>query len=377
MGAKHRLVVRTHDGEYLAELDRWTSLQYGRFINNPGWWMMVLPGDTDPLFPDVDRIIEFYRKPVGGEERLEMVGFTRYWDWFESGPENELLRIGGEDAIGLLDRRIIAFAAASSQSSKTEPADDILKAIVRENMGVDAPLTEANRPRAFPPDHFEVTNNFGAAPEVARSFAWRNVLDVLVEVAEASGTHGTPLYFDVNSTGPGTFAFNTYVNLIGADRTARTGDKPVVFSRENGNIRNPFLRIDHREEHNYIWGGGQGQESSRVIDPEKDLLRIGRSIWGKREAFQDAREESTVQGVADKAFERLQKDRPRRIFRGELLDTPQTAYGIDWAYGDKITVRYKNEEFEGVVNNINFTVDQNGKETVRSRTEIDVPFSGN
>jgi hypothetical protein len=377
MGAKHRIIVRTHDGKYLTELNRWSSLQYGRFVNNQGWWMVVLPGDTDTLLPDVDRILEFYRKPEGGEERLEMVGFTRYWDWFESSPENEHLRMGGEDPIGLLDRRIIAHAAGSDESSKTEPADDMLKAIVRENMGVDAQLTEAGRPRAFPPDHFEVTGNFGAGPEVARSFAWRNVLDVLVEICEASGTHGTPLYFDVDSTGPGTFAFNTYVNSIGADRTARTGSRPVVFSRENNNIRSPFLRIDHRDEHNYVWGGGQGQESDRVIDPEKDLLRIGRSIWAKREVFQDAREESTVQGVADKAFERLQNDRPRRIFRGDILDTPQSAYGIDWAYGDKVTVRYKNEEFEGIINNINFTVDENGKETLRSRTEIDEPFSGN
>jgi hypothetical protein len=79
MGAKHRIVVRTHDGKYLTELNRWSSLQYGRFVNSQGWWMVVLPGDIDPLLPDVDRILEFYRKPEGGEDRLEMVGFTRYW----------------------------------------------------------------------------------------------------------------------------------------------------------------------------------------------------------------------------------------------------------------------------------------------------------
>ena len=374
MGAKHRIVIRTHDGEYLTELNTWASLQYGRFQNSAGWWMIILPGNTDPLLPDVDRIIEFYRKPVGGEERLEMVGFMRYWDWFEVGPNDERLRIGGEDSIGLLDRRIIAHAAGSDESSKTAPADDILKAIVRENMGVNAQLTEAGRPRAFPPDHFEVTDDFGAAPEILRSFAWRNVLDVLVEISESSGNLGTPLFFDVISTGAGTFAFNTYINLIGADRTARTGDRPVIFSKENGNIRVPFLREDYRELHNYIWGGGQGQGTARLIDPEKDLPSIGRSIWGKREAFQDAREEDTLQGVANRAYERLRKDRARLIFRGELLDTPQAAYGIDWFYGDKITVRYKDRELDGIVSSIGFSIDQNGKETLSSITEINAPI---
>lgn len=374
MGAKHRIIVRTHDGEYLTELNSWVSLQYGRFLNNAGWWMIILPGDTDPLLPDVDRIFEFYRKPVGGEERLEMVAFARYWDWFEVSPGNDQLRMGGEDSIGLLDRRVIAFVSGSSQSTKTAPADDILKAIVRENMGSLAPLTEANRPRAFPPDHFEVTGDFGAAPEVLRSFAWRNVLDVLVEIAESSRDLGTPLYFDVISTGPGTFAFNTYINLVGADRTAKTGDRPVIFSRENGNIIRPFLREDYRDLHNYIWGGGQRQGSDRTIDPEKNLLSIGRSIWGKREAFQDAREESTTQGVANRAFERLQKDRGRLIFRAELLDTHQSTYGIDWAYGDEITVRYKDKELDGVVSSINFSINEDGKEILRSNTEINVPI---
>ncbi len=374
MGAKHRLVIRTSDGEYLGELTEWVSLQYGRFQNSPGWWMIILPGHTDPTLPDVDRIIEFYRKPVGGIERLEMVGFTRYWDWFEDSPNNELLRIGGEDPIGLLDRRIVAFRSTTDQSTKTAPSDDMIKAIVRENMGPLAPVTEAGRPRAFPPDHFEVQGDVSDGPEILRSFAWRNVLSTLVEIAQASGNHGTPLFFDVEHTGAGTFAFRTYVNLVGADRTARTGDSPVIFSKENGNIRSPFLREDYREEHNYIWGGGQGQGTARTIDPEKNVLRIGRSIWNKREAFQDAREESTIQGVADRAFDRLQKDRARLVFRGDLLDTPQSTYGIDWAYGDKITVRYKGQELDGIVHSIGFSIDQQGKETLTSITEIDVPI---
>ncbi len=372
MGSNHRLILRTHDGEYLAEIEDYESFQYGRFINNVGWWMIVLPGDTPNDLVDVDRLVEFWRKPEGGDEQLQMVGFTRYWDWFETGPNDERLRIGGTDQMGLLDRRVIAYVSESSQSSKTDQADDLIKAIVRENMGANAALTEANRPRAFPPANFEVMNDIADAPSVTRSFAWRNVLDVLQEIAETSGNLGTPLYFTVDYTGPAKFVFRTFVNVLGIDRTVSAGLAPIIFSKEAGNIRSPFMREDWRQEHNYVWGGGQGQAAARTIDPEKDLQRIARSIWAKTEIFQDAREESTTQGVANKAFERLQNERPRLIFRGELLDTPQSKYGVDWKFGDKVTVRFRFQELAGIVDNVSVSVDSSGKEILTSSLEIDI-----
>jgi hypothetical protein len=372
MGAEHRLIVRTHDGEYLTEIETWESFQYGKFINNVGWWMVVLPGDTPNDLADVDRIVEFWRKPEGGDEQHQMDGFNRYWDWFETGPNDERFRMGGEDQMGLLDRRIIAHKSTTDEASKTDEADDMQKAIVRENMGPLAPVTEANRPREFPPAHFEVMGDIADAPEITRSFAWRNVLDVLQEISETSGNLGTPLYFSIDHVGPAEFAFRTYTNVLGIDRTVSGGIAPIIFSKEAGNIRNPFMREDWREEHNYVWGAGQGQGTARTVDPEKDLQRIARSIWAKREIFQDAREESTVQGVANKAFERLQNERPRLTFRAELLDTPQSRYGIDWGFGDKVTIRFRQREFEGIVDNVSVSVDSSGKETLTSSLEIDL-----
>ncbi len=372
MGAEHRLIVRTHDGEYLTEIEDYESFQYGRFINNVGWWMIILPGTTPNDFADVDRLVEFWRKPEGGDEQLQMVGFTRYWDWFETGPDDERFRIGGEDQMGLLDRRVIAFRSTTSQASKTDEADDLIKAIVRENMGSLAPLTEANRPREFPPANFEVMGDEALAPSVTRSFAWRNVLDVLQEIAESSGFLGTPLYFSIDHAGPAEFVFRTYINVLGVDRTVKAGLAPIIFSKEAGNIRDPFMREDWRDEWNYVWGGGQGQGTARTIDPEKDLQRIGRSIWAKREVFADAREEATIQGVANKARDRLNRERPRIVFRAELLDAPQSRYGIDWKFGDKVTVRYRQREFDALVDNVSVSVNSSGKERLTSRLDIDL-----
>ena len=332
--------------------------------------MAVLDPDFDTAFLDVDNLIEFWRQPEGGEDRLEMVGFIRYWDYFETAPKSERLRIGGPDQVDLLDRRVIAYRSTTSQSTKTDFSDDMIKEIVRENLGASAALTEAGRPRAFDPDHFTVAGDTSQGQSMTRSFAWRNVLNVIQEIAETSRDLGTPLFFDMVPSVGASFEFRTYVNVRGIDRTP-SNIPSVVFSREYGNLTNPFLREDWRQEHNYVWGGGQGQGAARVIDPEKDTDRIFRSIWAKTEIFQDAREESTILGVASKAFERLENSQPRLIFRGELLDTPRSRYGIDWDFGDKITVRYRGNEFYGDIRSVTVGINADGLETVSASLEID------
>ena len=370
MPTSHRFILTTDRGQHLAELTHIESVQYSRFVKNSGWFMLVMDPDFDESFLNVDNLIEFWRQPEGGEDRLEMVGFSRYWDWFEVSPKEERLRLGGPDQMDLLNRRVVAYKSTTSQSSKTDFADDMIKEIVRENLGADAAVTEAGRPRAFDPNHFTVAGNTSQAPSLTRSFAWRNVMDVIQEITETSRDLGTPLFFDIIPSAGATFEFRTYINIRGIDRTA-SGVPSVVFSRERGNLTNPFLREDWRDEWNYVWGGGQGQGTARIIDPEKDLDRVFQSIWGKREIFADAREEPTILGVASKAFERLQKEQPRFIFRGELLDTPRARYGIDWDFGDKVTVRYRNREFYGDIRSVGVTIDSAGLETVRASLEID------
>ncbi len=371
MPANHRFILTTSDGQHITEINAIESVQYSRFVNNPGWFMLILDPSFDPTFIDVDNLIEFWRQPEGAEDRLEMVGFLRYWDWFETAPKAERLRLGGPDQMDLLDRRVVAYRSTTSQSTKTDEADDMIKEIVRENLGADAALTEANRPRAFDPDHFTVAGNTSLAPSVTRSFAWRNVLDVLQEIADVSRFSGTPLFFDLIPSTGATFEFRTYIDIRGIDRTL-AGVASIVFSREYGNLSNPFLREDWREEWNYIWGGGQGQGTARTIDPEKDLNRIFRSVWGKREVFQDAREESTIQGVANRARERLEESRPVMTFRGDLLDTARARYGIDWDFGDRVLARYRGREFEGDIKSVSVSIDSDGLETVRAQIEVDV-----
>jgi hypothetical protein len=112
----------------------------------------------------------------------------------------------------------------------------------------------------------------------------------------------------------------------------------------------------------------------RIIDPEDDVWRMHKSIWNRRECFQDAREESTTQGVANKAFERMQKERPVVRFDALLLDVANTRFGKDWDYGDNITARYKGREFSGMVDGYIISMDELGNEEFIARMEIAYGF---
>ncbi len=367
----HRYRLRTSDGESLRDIEGLVRVEFQRIENDVGWFDLTLPGDYPEDLLDVDRIIEFWREPEGGENQLFMTGFLRKWEWFEDQAGTELLRISGPDQIELLDRCPIAYVAGSPESTKTEATDDMLKAIVREGKGALAGLNPEGRFRGYPLTNFTVMDNQTLGPVITRSFHWRDMLPVLQEIAETSRDRGTPLFFDcIPGNDPATFEFQTFTEQLGEDHTLTTGSPPVVFSKAAGNLVQPSLQEDWTEEWNYVWGGGQGEGAARLIDTENDLLRILRSIWNRREVFQDAREEDTALGVASKAFERMEASRPRLNFRGTLLDTPANRFGIDWGFGDRVTAQYKGQNFDGTVRFVRLRVDHNGVETLQAKLEV-------
>lgn len=379
MTARHRLLLRTHDGQSLTVLPNVISWEFVRTANDVGWFSITLDADFDRRFLGIDNIVEFWRQPAGASETLLGIGFIRYWEWNTDDQGKSSLRIGGPDPIELLERRIIQNFAETAYSEKgPDYCDDIIKQIVREQY-----VTTTNRhgdlyysrSSAMDPAHFSV------APDLSGGYAngkiqggWRIILPLLQQLAETSWNQGTRIYFDFDYTGPAVLLFQTWADIRGIDRTIGSDIAPVIFSLESGNISNPTLRFDYTEEVNFCHGGGQGQGDEREVDPENDEPRSQLSIWNRREAFQDAREcpldESPTYCIANRAFDRMQSGRPKVIFDGSLLNTPTTRFGVDWGYGDKVTVQYKGYEFDGRADQFTVKMNHLGVETVTSRVSI-------
>lgn len=371
MPAEYRLLLLTHDGEPLHVIEEFSRLEFTRTLNEIGWFQMTVPAEFPPGLVEPDNLIEIWRKPEGGIEQLMMVGFIRKWRYFESSRGLNQLRLSGPDQMDLLTRGIIGYAAGESESDKTDFVDDMIKEIIFENKGAGAGLSAEGRFRGYPAANFSIAGDESAAPSITRRFAWRDMWPVIQELMEASRHAGTLLYIDLEPTGYAEFQVRTYVNLRGIDRTVTTGLNPILFSKEAGNLQAPSLEEDWTDEWNYVFGGGQGEGLARLIDTENDLDRILRSIWNRREKFADAREEDTALGVAQKANQKMEDKRPILRFEGELVDAPQTIFGVDWYFGDKVSARYRGLTIDGVVNNYKISLDDRG-EDVSAKLEVDL-----
>ncbi len=164
---------------------------------------------------------------------------------------------------------------------------------------------------------------------------------------------------------PSKYEFRTYVNQIGLDHTYPSGVNPVLLGVEYGNLTGPKLSEDYSQEANVIYGGGQGYESDRYVYEVEDTVRSGRSIWGRREGWRDARADSTS-AVQDEAKAALAESKPRIRFEGNIMDCPGTVYGIHWRWGDRVSAVYGGQTYNAQITTVRVQRDA-GSETVEAK----------
>jgi hypothetical protein len=297
-------------------------------------------------------MIQVWRAPTGGRLSLFRPYFLRFWRYSTRGSQQTLI-VGGPDCNDLLRRRIVAYAAGESESTKTADfADDIMREVDRNWSALS------------------VAAELSAGPSLTRAFAWQNVLNVLQNLNKASRAAGTEVFFDVVATGVDgnsiSFQFRTYTGQPGQDVSSQ-----VIFDQERGNLAGPFLEYDYQSEINYVYGLGQGVEDVREQQTASDTARIDISQWGRMEGYADARNESDPNGVRETARALLSQGEPGRRFGGVPLDTEGTRFGRDWNFGDKVRTRYRGQEFDAIVRAIQISLNDSGEETIKARLEYE------
>lgn len=368
--AKYAFHYHSPDGLRLATMNKTiASFTYTRSLDAVG----VVSVNNTGVFPRAllvpDSQIRVFRTPTNGVRRLETLGFVRYWKYQRRGDVDATL-IKGFDPNVLLERRIVAYDAGTSQSTKTGAADDVMKSLFDENFLASATDSDRDLSGAG----LSVEYNLGDGPTITRSFSRKNVLSVLRQLQDATRAAGNECYFWLqpireNADGTVSFQFKTATGQPGIDRTARTGAAPVYFGDGFGNVENPELEFDFRAAVSYVYGAGTGEQSERQTADVSDAALIAASPFGRIEAYADARNESDADGITAAARAVLTERRPRFRFSCRIIDTEQTRYGVDWDLGDRVTVSGFGGEYSGIVRAVSVTVKQSGEETVMAQFE--------
>jgi hypothetical protein len=362
--SEHAIYLCDPAGNRLAMLDKARNFSYAKIANAPGWFNIVLPPDYDDLLR-VDGIVEIWRAPTDARSTLAFAGLLRHITYTTDVNGVDGTTISGSDFNELISRRIVAYAAGTAYADKTDQADDMLKALAYENLGAGA--TDTTRTQSG----FTDAADLAAGVSVTKAFAWRNMLRVFNDITAASATGGTDVYWWVDYD-PETQAtlLQTKTGYPGQDRTEGSTNSPAIFGVEWGNLSAPSLELDYTEEITHAYAGGQGEGSDRVTGTASDTTRSGRSIFGRREAFADARMCTTAAGVTDAADSLLHEGRARLRFRGALLDSPQARYGVDWNFGDQVTITYRGYQFSAIVKTVEISINAMGREFVSAGVEV-------
>lgn len=373
MKGKYELWLTRDNGDRVTLLDPAVKFSFNKIVNGVGTCIVSLPETFNLELLGIDYKIEVWRSPEEGQAlRLENAYLIRRIEIATNASAMTTRTLYGNDGNDLLNRRIVAWAAGSAQAEKTDFIDDMMKAIVRENLGALSGNDPGGYSRAFPAAFFSVAPDVGLGGSITKAFAYRNVLSILQDLSEISRIAvSDQVYFWIAPANVTDYIFRTFIDQVGQDRRFPGGTNPTTFSLELGNVQIPNLEDDYDQEQNAVYGAGQGAGAARTIAIAHDIPGMNRSIWGRREGFRDARHEATVAGVASEAWASLSEHRPKRRFSTELTSIEGSRYGIDWDFGDRVSVTYADTQFDGMIKAVSVVVSDDGAEKITGRFEVE------
>lgn len=210
-------------------------------------------------------------------------------------------------------------------------ADNMIKKMVGESM-----VGPAEADRAF--TNMIVQGDTGEGVYSCYEGQWVRLLNAIVDSIGEDGTKGG-CDFTVERVSGG-YEFRTHAPFYGTDRRRGNAfdNKPVIFSHQNRNIKNPDRKILWAEEVTVAIGGWQGGGQERSIYTRTNDTALAASPYARREEFYDLRDvtqSDVINGILD---QKLIDDGLQTQVTAQILQTNACLYGRDWWFGDLVTL---------------------------------------
>lgn len=326
------------NGEQVSSITHWSSLNYVKQVNNFHNLQLVLDADDPNIqYFTLDTLLEVWRK-IPGEpwyREITTVFRTAQYNLYDNGRETFTGYFRG--LTDFLHRRHILYPANTAFTLKQGPADDVMKAFVRENtltadIGATRKSTDVYDAAVY---GLSVVDDLSLAPEWTGGKAWLNLFDVLNEI----GSPPSNVDFEIVRVGYSglDFEFVTYYPQAGED--LRTS---ITFAVSIGNMRNVVFTRSRTEEATVVAVLGDGEGTSRrvVVRMADETQRLA-SRWNVIETTTDARSQSSIMAFRSQGDELLEKLKVQDRFEFEALQTPQRLYGKHYNVGNIVSAAYR------------------------------------
>lgn len=348
------------DGSIMDGPSTFQKLEYSKAINTPGALSLILLEDDNAWSKVLieDTRIQVWREPQDwqGYIDLDATWFVTTNVTTRGDNRQQIVQVAAKSALDLADRRIVAYHAGSAQATINNKADDQMKRIITENLGASAGAGRVIT-------GLTVAANAGQAPVVNKQIAWRGVLQTLQEIARDSETAGTPLYYDIITSGSNGLEFRTWIGQPGSIRTS------PILSLEAGSLRSASWGFDRDSVTNVVYGLGPEFGGVRVVATATDSSYAA-TPYSRRESTVDARVAAeSATPTADTQAEanaEMKRRRPKEItVAAETANNEGARYGVHWGFGDRIPVSVDGRRYTCLVEAVSVVVEQ-GREQIKA-----------
>jgi len=212
-----------------------------------------------------------------------------------------------------------------------DAADNVVKLMVGENL-----TGPADEDRTY--TNLALQGNTGEGTYGCYEGSWVPLSDAIIDTIGEDGSRGgCDIRVEKVSGG---YEFRTYAPYYGTDRRRgnEDGRKPVIFSFQNGNMKNPRKTRNWGNAVTAAYGGWQGGGMERSIYLEENTAVLAETPWSRREGFYDVRDVSTPDAISGWLQQKLIDDGKQEWVTAVVLQTDACLYGRDWWFGDLVTL---------------------------------------
>lgn len=357
MAIQYQLRIYSRTGVLQHIVTDMLNLAYVREVNQPGVLTFDLPA-SHLAIPDLetDTQVEVWRQDlaIGLQWACD---FRTFWRGEQRSADNDGSTRYRATCVGQLDllrRAIVAYPVATADRSEftAVAAETIAKTLVQYNATASGSVA-SGRARDVTLAGIVLQGDAANGPALTLRCAWRNLLDTLRDIAELGGGD-----IDLVKTSAAQWEFRWMPGQLGADKTAT-----VRFALNYGNMANPVLRRDYSREPTVAIVGGQGSGDSRTV-----AVRTGanyNATYNAAESFVDARQETATDALNAAGDVELSLEQSRIDLSFDVLQVPQTYYGVHYTLGDLVTGIYEGFSATKQVRRVSVTVSDDGSEKIR------------